>query len=167
MEFWFAVAYFEGWKMAFGFVRVIGLKGEGEMRKEKKMGMKPSMSRLTALLWPSYRYRPTKSWKIWVITSWVKCAKWVSIRNWSILSNEWWMTKIEWGVMSDEKKKKPNSLLSTCFIHTIENRLFSLSSLPKILQKLVSLSQEELIFSCTNSTLSWRWWIIGKNQSHA
>ena len=36
--------------MAFGFVRVIGLKGEGEMRKEKKMGMKPSMSRLTALL---------------------------------------------------------------------------------------------------------------------
>ena len=36
-------------------------------------------------------------------------AKCVGFRELGILSDEWWVTKIEWGVMSDEKKKKPNS----------------------------------------------------------
>ena len=31
--------------------------------------------------------------------------------NWGILSDEWWVTKIEWGVMSDEKKKKNQTAL--------------------------------------------------------
>ena len=30
----------------------------------------------------------------------------MGIGNWGILSDEWWMMKIEWEVMSDEKKKK-------------------------------------------------------------
>ena len=43
-----ASSIFMGSGLCFG--RVIGLKGEGEMRKEKKIGMKPSVGRLTALL---------------------------------------------------------------------------------------------------------------------
>ena len=36
------------------------------------------------------------------------------IRNWGILSDEWWVTKIEWGVISDEKKKQtaPQTLVT-------------------------------------------------------
>ena len=61
----------------------------------------------------------TKYYKIewWVPNGW----DW---GNWGILSDEWWVTKIEWGVMSDEKKKTKQSLsvglawliLSTYFI---------------------------------------------------
>ena len=38
-------------------------------------------------------------------------AKCVGFRELGILSDEWWVTKIEWGVMSDEKKKKNQTAL--------------------------------------------------------
>ena len=30
----------------------------------------------------------------------------MGLGNCGILSDEWWVTKIEWGVMSDDQKKK-------------------------------------------------------------
>ena len=30
----------------------------------------------------------------------------MGIGNWGILSDEWWVTKIEWRVISDKKEKK-------------------------------------------------------------
>ena len=40
----------------------------------------------------------------WVPNGW-------SRGNWGILSDKWWVTKIEWEVMSDDKKKKSKQLL--------------------------------------------------------
>ena len=45
--------------------------------------------------------------KNWVMKSWVKCAKWVGIGNWGILSNEWW-------VMKKKKKKTKQPLTCSC-----------------------------------------------------
>ena len=35
----------------------------------------------------------------WVMVPNTFCVEW-----WGILSDEWWVTEIEWGVISDEKK---------------------------------------------------------------
>ena len=40
--------------------------------------------------------------------SWVKCAKWVEIGNWGILSDEWWVMSDKNWMRSDEQWKKKN-----------------------------------------------------------
>ena len=81
-------------------IRVKGWRGNEKREKDGSAG------RLTTSVWSSYRYRSHKKKKVWGMRSWVKCAKWVGLGNCGILSYEWWVTKIEWGVMSDDQKKK-------------------------------------------------------------
>ena len=75
--------------------RKMWVRGKGKKKKER--GKSYDMGQCVG---PSFfRFF---GWK----HNWVICAKWVGIGNWGILSDEWWVTKIEWGEMSDEKKKK-------------------------------------------------------------
>ena len=81
------------------------------MRKEKKMGMKPSAGRLTTLLWLSYRYRAHKKLKILSDNklSEVCQTRW-GIRNLDILNNEWRKLSEEWWKKKKKKKtQQPNS----------------------------------------------------------
>ena len=68
---------------------------------------------------------PTKSRKNWVMRSWKYVPNGWGIRNWGILSdewwvmNEWWVTKIKWWVMSNKKKKKKKNQTTPQFLYAI------------------------------------------------
>ena len=51
---------------------------------------------------------PTNSWKFWLMISWVIVPNILCIEWCGILSDKWWVTEIEWRVVSIEKKKKSN-----------------------------------------------------------
>ena len=65
-------------------------------------------SRLTTLLWPSYRNGSTNSWKILGNDKWVMVPNGVGYFKWWVMSDKWWLMSDEWWVM---KKINPNKAL--------------------------------------------------------
>ena len=78
-------------------------KQGGEAAEKEKKKKKREKSQLTL----GQCVSPTNSWIILSDEKWVMVPNRVGCRELGILSDEWWVTEIEWGVMSDEKKN-PN-----------------------------------------------------------
>ena len=81
------------------FGRVTGVK-VGKWEKRKWWG-------------PQNSFALTK-WQVWspqtVKKYWVMTSEWWCQTGWGILSDEWWVTEIEWRVMSAEKNESKHGL---------------------------------------------------------
>ena len=87
------------------------------------------------------------------------CAERVGYRNWGILNDEWWVTKIEWGVISDLKKKKNQTapyVLSKATFFIVSNFLIVVLTSYFLLTLTLSLTKVCFLLSELNSKSSER-----------
>ena len=86
-------------------------RGEGKMKREKMVG-NASAGKLNRRTDQVTGMGPTKIRKVWVMRSWVMCAKRVWLENWGILSDEWLVMSDEWRKLNEEwwQKKSKQAL---------------------------------------------------------